>query len=493
MSKKLRLLAVSALAATMLTATAGASNFDSCADMLKTVGLFQGTEQGYDLDRAPTRAEAATMLVRLLGKEDEAKALTYTAPFTDLKGWEAPYVQYLYDNKMTNGSTATTFSPSDTCSAQMYTTFLLRALGYSDTTGDFTYDGALDFGKETGLVDDVNCDEENFLRDHVAAMSLTALYTSPKDSESRLLEQLLEQGAIDSAQTAQLTEFFDNIDEVNALNTKFNTDRAEMTMDLEYGVKMDGQDAMSCRMPMTIQLDAGDGRDYAKIKAAMDGKIDMTIDPAAMGTEGEKETQSVPFKAYITDGVMYMNMEDTKIKYPLPVDEMNGILKMSAEMQDTTLVSTVKSITKSGDTYTLIINAPAYNKLVDQVMDEVMAAMKVAMSSQGLSDEEAALVKTIIDGMHFTMEFHNMSEKLTVTDGKLNALEADADLTFTISVDEALATLLGGSSMKLSMDMDMVMKANISKTGDEVTITFPDDLSTYVNAEEAMSPDEQKK
>ena len=39
----------------------------------------------------------------------------------------------------------------------MYTTFLLRALGYSDAKGDFTYAKALDFGEQVGLVDDINC------------------------------------------------------------------------------------------------------------------------------------------------------------------------------------------------------------------------------------------------------------------------------------------------------------------------------------------------
>ena len=58
------------------------------------------------------------------------KKLTYTAPFTDLKGWEKPYVQYLYDNGLANGMSATAYNPTGKCSAQMYTTFLLRALGY---------------------------------------------------------------------------------------------------------------------------------------------------------------------------------------------------------------------------------------------------------------------------------------------------------------------------------------------------------------------------
>ena len=122
----------------------------------------------------------------------------YSAPFTDLDDWQKPYVQYLYDNGLTTGATATTFEPEDTCSAQMYTTFLLRALGYSDAAGgDFTYTGAVDFGKSIGLVDYANCNETNFLRDHVAAMSLTALNTAVgDDADTKLLEKLVEDGAV---------------------------------------------------------------------------------------------------------------------------------------------------------------------------------------------------------------------------------------------------------------------------------------------------------
>ena len=81
--KKMRIALASMLVAAGITATAGAANFTNCADRLKDVGLFQGTNQGYQLDKAPTRAEASAMLVRLLGKEAEAEKLTYTAPFTD--------------------------------------------------------------------------------------------------------------------------------------------------------------------------------------------------------------------------------------------------------------------------------------------------------------------------------------------------------------------------------------------------------------------------
>ena len=147
MNKWLRAVCVGAAAAAMLTASAFAANYTNCADSLHEMGLFQGTQNGYDLDRTPTRAEAAVMLVRLLGKEAEAKTLTYTAPFTDLKGWEKPYVQYLYSNGLANGTSRTTFNPTGKCTAQMYATFLLRALGYSDTA-DFCYVNAIETARE---------------------------------------------------------------------------------------------------------------------------------------------------------------------------------------------------------------------------------------------------------------------------------------------------------------------------------------------------------
>ena len=90
MKQKCRALFAAVLFMAVLFVSAGASSYDHYADQLKELGLFQGTNQGYDLDRAPTRAEAATMLVRLLGKEDAAKEVQYTAPFTDVKGWEKP-------------------------------------------------------------------------------------------------------------------------------------------------------------------------------------------------------------------------------------------------------------------------------------------------------------------------------------------------------------------------------------------------------------------
>lgn len=97
MKKVMKSMVLGSLAAAMLASGAAAANFTSSADVLNELGLFQGSESGYELDRAPDRAEAATMLVRLLGKEEAAK--TYYAanadafPFTDMDNgydWQSP-------------------------------------------------------------------------------------------------------------------------------------------------------------------------------------------------------------------------------------------------------------------------------------------------------------------------------------------------------------------------------------------------------------------
>ena len=69
MKQWFRTVLAGALLAGSLAVSAAAADYISCADHLKDLGLFQGTAQGYELDRAPTRGEAAAMLVRLLGEE----------------------------------------------------------------------------------------------------------------------------------------------------------------------------------------------------------------------------------------------------------------------------------------------------------------------------------------------------------------------------------------------------------------------------------------
>lgn len=224
MKKMIRTTVAGLVAGLVLTASAAAANFENCADNLKDMALFRGTTAGYELDRAPTRAEAAVMLVRLLGKEEEAKKLTYTAPFTDLQGWEKPYVQYLYENKLANGVSTTEFASKEACSAKMYAAFLLRALGFSESEGDFAYRGAVSFAKEQGVYETLTVNETKFLRDHVAATSYTALSRKTKGAETSLLQQLVDEGAVEKEKADKYLKLFETYKKyTNAIKTSANS------------------------------------------------------------------------------------------------------------------------------------------------------------------------------------------------------------------------------------------------------------------------------
>jgi|GEM_PF-4953196 len=166
------------------------------ADRLYDLGLFTGSgvlsdgSPNYDLDRAPTRHEAVTMLVRLLGKEEAAKARTWNTPFTDVAAWARPYVGYAYANGLTNGTGSTTFGGEETISATQYLTFVLRALGYDSST-DFRWDAAWELSDRIGLTKgQYNENTKSFMRADVVLLSSGALDQKMNDSRETLLDRI---------------------------------------------------------------------------------------------------------------------------------------------------------------------------------------------------------------------------------------------------------------------------------------------------------------
>ena len=316
MNKWLRAVCVGAAAAAMLTASAFAANYTNCADSLHEMGLFQGTQNGYDLDRTPTRAEASVMLVRLLGKEAEAKALTYTAPFTDLKGWEKPYVQYLYSNGLANGTNRTTFHPTGKCTAQMYAVFLLRALGYSDTA-DFSYANAIETAREQGIYDTGIINVQNFLRDDAAAASYTALSVSPKNSEGTLLDQLVSENAITEANAKSYQNLFSTY-------AQYREATAGMDALLHYSVNSEFASPAAVthdgRTVMQVQTSETTVFDREKNELLTDRKMTLS---APNTSDKQLLTQS-----YLSDGALYHKLNGSWSAELVTAAEQEGLAAM---------------------------------------------------------------------------------------------------------------------------------------------------------------------
>ena len=447
MKKYIRMACAAAVLAGALTVSALAADFTASADHLSELGLFRGTEQGYELDRAPSRAEAAVMLVRLLGAEEEAQQLEYSAPFTDLQGWEQPYVQYLYDNGLTTGATATTFEPEDTCSAQMYTTFLLRALGYSDAAGgDFTYTGAVDFGKSIGLVDYANCNETNFLRDHVAAMSLTALNTAVKDdADTKLLEKLVEDGAVAASAADDMLAFFDNYDAYVAATAAMNEEtKMDISVDVSANVTVADQQVMSLSMPMDMKMDM-DLENMDQSRISMTGKMDMQIDEALVEAGAETSvSQDVAY--YYTDGVYYMNLGDQKVKMDMSFEDAMAQVSGLDQMQNSEPICLIDSIDVSGSTMTVTYSGAGMSGLVNDVLGEM-----------GMDADTAGV----------DVQIGDVTSSVTISNGTIRSMDIDMQITMTVD--------------GVAMTMDMTMDCTVNATGDRVTVDIPDDLDSYTD------------
>ncbi len=178
------------------------------AEQLKLLGVFQGTDLGFELERQPTRLEGLVMFVRLLGREAEAKELADNdCAFTDVPDWGRGYVNYAYENGLTKGVGEGRFGSSEDMNALAYTTFMLRALGYRDGEGDFTYEGAVAFAEQIGMYSAADVGEladYPFLRDNVAKVSMLALGTAISAGERTLLEKLVGDGAIAADTAAEI-------------------------------------------------------------------------------------------------------------------------------------------------------------------------------------------------------------------------------------------------------------------------------------------------
>jgi len=185
-------------------------NHEVEAHSLQALGLFSGTDQGFELTRIPSRVEGAVMLVRLLGKGEYAIDQNFPHPFKDVPVWADPYVGYMYAAGLTAGTGPSTFSPDFALTTDQYLSFVLRSLGYNDQNGDFQWNRAMDKSEEIGLIDSSTRKEleTSFSRDEMVLVSYLALKSNLKDSNYTLLQKLVEVDKVVSPINAQASGLY---------------------------------------------------------------------------------------------------------------------------------------------------------------------------------------------------------------------------------------------------------------------------------------------
>ena len=189
--------------------------YEPYADALHHLGLFNGSDKGYELERSPSRQESLIMLIRLLGEESAALAADPITPFSDLTDWVdgQRYVAYGYRMHYTNGTSNTTFSPTAGATLEQYLTFVLRSLGYKDGV-DFQWDStSRDLAAEIGLLSREELSaiaRDGFKRDHVVAISYRALDCDLQNGSGTLADRLVDAGVVTRRQLEQADGYIDN-------------------------------------------------------------------------------------------------------------------------------------------------------------------------------------------------------------------------------------------------------------------------------------------
>lgn len=292
-----------------LCVNASAANFDSLAEELAAIGMFKGTADGFALDQVPTRGQAAIMLVRLYGAEPEAQN-TYrsgriTCPFTDVNETVAPYVAWLADAGIANGTSETTFGAGDPCTAKAYTIFLLRALGYEDNS-DFTSATAQEFAASLGMMD-TSAFTGAFLRDDLAALTYQALGTDLKDGSTYLLDSLIKEDVIEYNAAFPIV---DKIEKSRALNAASEAACKGMSanIDMSMAVTVSGKDLQEMDRVEHTKID-GKGQ----IKMIMDKNPQMAFE-MKLTADGQEEEA----KMWLRDGWMYTQSGETAQKVEAP-------------------------------------------------------------------------------------------------------------------------------------------------------------------------------
>lgn len=434
-----------------LCLTASAADYEAVAQELSAIGMFRGTGDSFELDREPTRGEAAIMLVRLYGAEEQAQA-DYAAgvishPFTDVPDWSAPHVAWLYTNGLTKGMSADTFGASAVCTDQNYATFLLRALGWQDGV-DFAYENALAFAQEQGFYDPAVFSGP-FLRDDLAALTYQALAADTKDG-GYLLARLIAGGAIDPAAAAPMTEKMEvwracMAIEPAAENRDIQALDTTISADYTLTFTIEGQ---TFEQPFSLVQDS---------IVKLDEDQPQVHSRASSVSQGMVTTSNI----WLKDGWTYVNLllgeyPVTQVKYPTQAEEL-ALAELDfqgIELGHLASYKTVSAMEMGENTlYTFVM----YGHL--------------AGADSGYLD---LIYSAILEGTEENSEISNIrfgDTTLMITVNE-DGLAVDEALILTISMDVTVE--VEGVTYVVPATMDYTILGTTNAMGKDVKIDYPD-------------------
>jgi len=447
MKRLLLLLFSTLLLSATLCISASASDFDAVAEDLSTIGMFRGTAHGFELDRAPTRSEAAIMLVRLYGAEEAAKSAYESGeishPFTDVSAFTSPYVAWLYTNGITNGFTETTYASQRACSAQNYVVFLLRALGYKDGV-DFQYADALSFAQKKGFYDPALFTGE-FLRDDLAALTYQGLATDMADEETYLLDALIGSGAIEKTSAKPMTEKIEAYRTINSALTALDAGSIDadilQNIDMDIAAEINGSQIQFSAASSTLQSIQIVSRDNQLLQLGYVQEI---------SENGEHQTTSI----WLKDNYLYTVLEkaDMGLYSKTPLTETDTLLQeldtIDAASMDVSGLAVIDTITEKRVGSDIV-----YTVLLSENMGGMLDTL--------IADIGEDFTSTTIDAVSlvYTLDYN----------GQLKSEEISFHMSATANMP-----MDDGAIVPAAVSCTYHMAMTVNATGPRVKVSYPD-------------------
>ncbi|HYF84126.1 MAG TPA: hypothetical protein VEB00_13980 [Clostridia bacterium] len=209
MKKTLALVLALAMVFSTITVAFAEGTIGADAQICSDLGMLKGSTGTVDAAytaTAPTRIQAAVMVLRLRGLEADALAFPGEANFTDGNiAWAegSNLLAYLKANPQLGwgGNPDGSFNPSGLMTAQAYYKVMLEALGYKQNTaevvGDFAYADVVTFAASKGLTKVAAV--TNFTVNDLATATVETLNANMKDGGKTLVATLVEAGKVDKA------------------------------------------------------------------------------------------------------------------------------------------------------------------------------------------------------------------------------------------------------------------------------------------------------
>lgn len=192
MKKMLSLVLSLVMIFSMLSFPVSANNLhEETGEFLKTLGIIKGDENGnLNSMNNLTREEAISILVRMLGKSEEAKLTGGESGFKDVPKthWAANDIAYARNNGLTSGIGDGEFGIKRKVTTKEIASFMLRSLSH---TADWGKEDIMEKSRSLGLLTDVSAQENSYvIRGEVFVIMKNTLYSKMNNSEEILAQKL---------------------------------------------------------------------------------------------------------------------------------------------------------------------------------------------------------------------------------------------------------------------------------------------------------------